>query len=145
MEMTLKNKTKRAIGLCAVLGAALIGGTYAVRAVETSPAMVTRTEILKTDMVGMSGYDGIMYVTTVGPGGFAPRHSHPGFEFNYVLKGSVTFQPDGEGPVTLKAGQAMFNPLGHIHKVSNASNTESATVVVVLVHQKGKPLVIPAE
>lgn len=110
---------------------------------QDKPAVV-RTEILHTDLEGLKDLEGIMYVTDVAPGGLAPRHTHPGYEFNYVLKGALTFEPDGEAPFTLKPGQAAFNPRDHVHKVSNASATEPAQLVVVLIHEKGKPLAIPA-
>jgi len=108
-------------------------------------APITRREILKTELPGLQGMDGIMYVTDVAPGAAAPRHSHPGYEFNYVLKGALTFEIDGEAPKTISAGQATFTPRGHIHKVSNASSTEPAQIVVVLIHEEGQPLAVNAK
>ena len=105
---------------------------------------ITRNEILNVPMDGLKGYDGVMYVTDIPPGMAAPRHLHPGYEFNYILKGSVSYQPDGEKPFTLKAGQGTYNPANHIHKVWNASKTEPAQLVAVLIKEHGKPLAIPA-
>ncbi|HKQ10208.1 MAG TPA: cupin domain-containing protein [Rhizomicrobium sp.] len=109
----------------------------------TAPA-ITRTEILNTPLEGLKGLDGIMYVTDVPPGLAAPRHSHPGYEFNYVLKGSVVIQLDGGEPFTLKAGQSTYNVRNHVHKVRNASMTEPAQILAVLIHDMGKPLAVPA-
>jgi quercetin dioxygenase-like cupin family protein len=113
--------------------------------VSAQDAPIVRREILKTELQGLQGMDGIMYVTDVAPGAAAPRHSHPGYEFNYVLKGALTFENDGEKPKTISAGQATFTPRGHIHKVTNASSSEPAQLVVVLIHEEGQPLAVNAK
>jgi quercetin dioxygenase-like cupin family protein len=110
---------------------------------QTPPPDIVRTEILKVPLVGMEGYDGIVYVADVKPGAVAPRHTHPGYEFNYVLAGSIVVQPDGEQAVTLTAGQATFLPPGHVHQVRNGSATEPAKVLTFLIHEVGKPLAMP--
>lgn len=106
---------------------------------------ITRNQLLDVPLEGLKGLEGVMYVTDIPPGLSAARHSHPGYEFNYILKGAVTFQPDGEKPFTLKAGQGMYNKRDHIHKVWNASATEPAQLVAVLIKDQGKPLAIPAK
>ena len=128
--------------LAAVLvGAAGIGIEAAMP--QTEPPSIVRTEILNVPLKGLDGFDGIVYVADVAPGAVAPRHTHPGYEFNYVLAGSIVVQPDGESPVTLSAGQATFLPRGHVHQVRNASSTEPARVLTVLIHEIGKPLAVP--
>jgi len=96
-------------------------------------AGITRTPLLDVPLEGLKGMDGAMYITDIGPGLVAPRHSHPGYEFNYILKGSVSYQVDGQKPYTLKAGQGGFNKRGNIHKVWNPSKTEPAQLVAVLI------------
>jgi len=105
---------------------------------------ITRNEILNVPMDGLKGYDGVMYVTDIPPGMEAPRHLHPGYEFNYILKGSVSYLPDGGKEFTLKVGQGTYNPANHIHKVWNPSKTEPAQLVAVLIKEHGKPLAMPA-
>jgi quercetin dioxygenase-like cupin family protein len=124
-----------------LIGAAVIGMSAARP--QTQHQDIVRTEILKVPLVGLDGFDGIVYVADVAPGVVAPRHTHPGYEFNYVLAGSIIVEPDGEKPVTLTPGQATFLPLGHIHQVRNASATEPAKVLTVLIHQMGQPLAVP--
>ena len=59
------------------------------------------------------------------PGAVAPRHSHPGQEFIYVLEGSVVRNvPDGMAAQTLKAGETTMQPPHYAHMVKNASATE---------------------
>jgi quercetin dioxygenase-like cupin family protein len=129
-----------------LLAAALIGGIVVgmpAATPQTQQQDIVRTEILKVPLVGLDGFDGIVYVADVAPGAVAPRHTHPGYEFNYVLAGSIVVEPDGGEPVTLIAGQATFLPRGHIHQVRNASATEPAKVLTVLIHQMGQPLAVP--
>jgi len=131
-----------------LLVAAFVGATVAgvpAATPQTQQQGIARTEILKVPLVGLEGFDGVVYVADVPPGAVAPRHTHPGYEFNYVLAGSLVFEPDGERPFTLTAGQATFLPRGHVHKVSNASATEPAKVLTVLIHEIGKPLAVPAQ
>ena len=118
---------------------------FTAASVPAQDAPITRREILKTELQGLQGMDGIMYVTDIAPGAAAPRHSHPGYEFNYVLKGALTFEIDGEQPKTISAGQATFTPRGRIHKVTNASSSEPAQIVVVLIHEEGQPLAVNAK
>ena len=78
------------------------------------------------------------------PGAEFPRHSHPGEEFIYVLKGTWEYQLDGQPPVTLKPGQVLFIPYGAVHKAKNVGSDlgiELATHVI----EKGKPLLTLAK
>src|SRR5690348_7257491 len=81
-------------------------------AAATGP-QITRTQLLDVPLEGIKGYDGVMYITDIPAGMAAPRHSHPGYEFNYILKGSVSYQVDGQKEFTLKAGQGTYNKQGN--------------------------------
>jgi quercetin dioxygenase-like cupin family protein len=96
-----------------------------------------------TPLEGLKGFNGIMYITDFLPGAAAARHSHPGYEFNYILKGAVTFSVDGQPPFTLTAGQGTYNVRDRIHAVKNASATEPAQLVAVLINDSGKPIAVP--
>ncbi|MGI4881515.1 MAG: cupin domain-containing protein [Janthinobacterium lividum] len=85
-----------------------------------------------------------MYIADFPPGSVSARHSHPGWEFNYILKGAITFEVVGKAPFTLKAGQGMYNQRGNVHTVKNASQTEPAQLVSVLVKDIGAPVAINA-
>jgi quercetin dioxygenase-like cupin family protein len=81
-----------------------------------------------------------MYVAELAPGGAAGRHYHPGPEVLYILEGALTLEPDGQSPVTLKAGEGAHVPAKHIHNAKNASATGPSKVLVFLVGEKGQPL-----
>ena len=116
----------------------------AAAAAPKGPAIV-RTQLLDAPLEGIKGYDGVMYITDIPAGLAAPRHSHPGYEFNYILKGSVSYQVDGQKEFTLKAGQGTYNKQGNIHRVWNPSKTEPAQLVAVLIKEQGKDLAYPAK
>ena len=46
---------------------------------------------------------------------------------------------------TLKAGETTMQPAYHIHAAKNASTSASAKLLVIVLADKGKPLVIPAQ
>src|SRR5689334_17146091 len=66
---------------------------------------------------------------------FAPSqatglHNHPCPVVGYIAKGTVLFQVEGEGPRTLHAGDAFFEPPNKtmLH-FDNASDTEPMTFI----------------
>jgi quercetin dioxygenase-like cupin family protein len=63
-----------------------------------------------------------------------------------VLEGSVVMQVRGGKEVTLKAGQTFYEGPDDVHTVGrNASKTEPAKLVVVLLKKEGADVVLPAE
>ena len=88
------------------------------------------------------GIDSVMYIANFPPGSWSARHAHPGWEYNYILKGAVTFEVVGKPPFTLKAGEGMYNPRGNTHTVRNASQAEPAQLVSILVKEEGAPVAV---
>jgi len=137
------------LGACsAVAVAQSAGGTPAPAApISTTPVPV-RKPMFEAMLNGLKapdetkGVDSVMYITDFPPGAVSAKHSHPGWEFNYILKGSVTYEVVGQRPVTLKAGEGTYNQRGNIHVVKNASQTEPAQLVAVLVKDAGAPIAV---
>src|ERR1041385_1474505 len=113
-----------------------------------SPASPTREPpLLEGKLEGLKTADGkdvdsVMYIADFPPGSVSAHHSHPGWEYNYIIKGAVTFEADGQEPFTRKAGEGMYNPRGNIHTVRNASQTEPAQLVSVLIKEAGAPVAV---
>src|SRR3989440_9395061 len=64
----------------------------------------------------------------------------------YVLEGQIVMQLKGQPAVTLQAGQTFYEGPADVHVVGrNASNTEPARFVVVLLKAKGAPILVPVE
>lgn len=77
------------------------------------------------------------------PGVKAPRHSHPGEEVIYVLRGEIEYQLDGQAPVIVKAGQVLFIPAGVVHSARNTGKGEAVELATYIV-EKGKKLLVLA-
>jgi quercetin dioxygenase-like cupin family protein len=74
------------------------------------------------------------------PGGKDPVHRHNAHAFVYVLEGAVVMQLKGGKEVTLKPGDTFYEGPSDIHVVGrNASTTQPAKFVVVLLKNKGAP------
>ena len=110
---------------------------------NAQPQPVTRTILQQQDLEGVTGKEVIMYRAEVVPGGAAGRHFHPGPELVYVLEGTLILEPDGQPPMTLKAGESAHMPATHIRNAKNTSATAPTKVLVFLVGEKGQPLATP--
>ena len=119
-----------------------IGATYV--SAQGVP-QITRTEILRKPMSGLEGKEVVVFLADIPPGGVAGIHYHPGDEAIYMLQGSLRFEPDGEQPFELKAGEITFNPAKHVHKAKNMSATESAKVLNCMIAEKGQPMAVSVQ
>ena len=110
------------------------------------PPAAESVAILKQALAGIEGKEVLMATVTYPPGGATPAHRHDANTFVYVLEGSVVMQVAGGKPVTLTAGQTFYESPTDIHAVSrNASSTEPAKILAVLVKDVGKPATVPVK
>jgi len=87
-----------------------------------------------------------MLEVTYPPGVVSAAHQHPGPTFGYVVRGKIRWAINGEPAKVLEAGQTFFEPMGSVHSTSaNASDTEPATISVVILSKPGEPLSKPAK
>ena len=122
-----------AVGLC------LLSGTLMAQEGRVTPLM---SEVL-TDIPGK---EGLMITVEYAPGGSSPIHRHNAYAFVYVLEGSIVMQVKGRKEVTLTPGQTYYESPNDVHVVSrNASATAPAKFLVVLVKDKGAPVVVPVK
>ena len=78
------------------------------------------------------------------PGGASAPHRHNANTFVYVLEGSVVMQVAGGKELTLKAGDTFYESPTDIHSVSrNASATQRAKFLVLVVKDQGAPVTVP--
>jgi quercetin dioxygenase-like cupin family protein len=115
-------------------------GTLPVAADDTA----TVTPLMKKDLPNYPGKEGLMISVEYGPGGSSPIHKHEANAFVYVLEGSIVMQLKGEKEVTLSPGETFYESPSDIHLVSrNASKSKPAKFIVVLLKNKGAPVVMP--
>jgi quercetin dioxygenase-like cupin family protein len=80
------------------------------------------------------------------PGGSDPVHRHNAHAFVYVLEGSIVMQVKGGKSVTLTPGQTFYEGPDDIHVVGrNASSTKPARFTVLLLKDRGAPVLEPAQ
>ncbi len=104
------------------------------------------TPIQSKDFADFPGKEGLMITVVYPPGSSDPIHRHNANAFVYVLEGSVVMQVKGGKEVTLTPGQSFYEGPNDIHVVGrNASATKPAKILVLLVKNKGAPVLIPVK
>ena len=124
------------------IGVLLTGAAAHAQPTAQAPG-VTRADLQRHDL-SIAGREAIQTRVDFQPGAIAPRHTHPGEEIVYVLKGSLEYQVQGKPPVTLKAGEVLFIPAGTVHAARNVGS-DTASELATYVVEKGKPLSTPAK
>ena len=131
---------KLALPLTLVATGALLGNAPA----QAAPAEPIVTELMTKPLPDIPGKDALMITVDYPPGAADPIHRHDAYSFVYVLQGSIIMQVKGGKEVTLTPGQTFFEGPDDVHTVGrNASQTEPAKFVVVLIKKKGAPALIP--
>src|ERR1044071_10050027 len=114
------------------IAALIAGSSVALYAAAPPQTGFRRTDLQRHDL-SAPGREVIQARVDIDPGVTAPKHSHPGEEIIYVLKGELVYQLEGKAPVTLKAGDVLFIPAGVAHSAKNTGKTmgsELATYIV---------------
>ncbi len=102
--------------------------------------------LLSKDLADIQGKEVLMITVEFPPGWSDPVHRHYAQGFIYVLDGSVIMQVKGGKEVTLTPGQTFYEGPDDVHVVGrNASATRPAKMLVVLIKDKGAPILVPAE
>jgi quercetin dioxygenase-like cupin family protein len=104
------------------------------------------TSLLSKDLTDFPGKEGLMITVEYPPGGSDPVHRHNAHGFIYVLEGSVVMQVKGGKETTLTPGQTFYEGPDDVHVVGrNASSTKPAKFLVLLVKDKGAPVLVPVK
>ena len=103
-------------------------------------------ELFAIDLADYPSKEGRTIEVSYPPGAQDVVHRHDAHAFVYVLEGQIVMQLKGKPAVTLKAGQTFYEGPNDVHVVGrNASNTEPARFVVVLLKGKGAPILTPVK
>jgi quercetin dioxygenase-like cupin family protein len=102
------------------------------------------TPLMTKELPDLPGKEAVMLTVVYPPGGGDPVHRHNADAFVYVLEGSVVMQLKGGKQVTLTPGQSFYEGPDDIHVVGrSASSTKPAKILVVMVKNKGAPVLMP--
>jgi quercetin dioxygenase-like cupin family protein len=104
------------------------------------------TSLMSKDLTENPGREVLMITVEHPPGGSNAIHRHNAQAFVYVLEGSVVMQLKGGEQVTLTPGQTFYEGPDDVHVVDrNASSSNPAKFLVLLIKDKGAPAVVPVE
>jgi quercetin dioxygenase-like cupin family protein len=104
------------------------------------------TSLMSKDLTDIPGKEVEMITVEYPPGSADPIHRHNAHAFVYVLEGTIVMQLKGGKEVTLTPGQTFYEGPDDVHIVGrNASSTKPAKFVVVLVKNKGAPVLVPVK
>jgi quercetin dioxygenase-like cupin family protein len=121
------------IGLCLTSGTA------------TAQEAIVKS-LMSKDLPENPGKEMLMITVEHAPGGSSPIHRHNAHAMVYVLEGSVVMQVKGGKEVTLTPGQTFYEGPNDLHVVDrNASKTQPAKFLVVLIKDKGAPALVPVK
>ena len=106
----------------------------------------TVTSLLSKDLTDFPGKEGLMITVEYPPGWSDPVHRHNAHGFIYVVEGSVVLLFMGGKETTLTPGQTFYEGPDDVHVVGrNASSTKPAKLLVLLVKDKGAPVLVPVK
>ncbi|MBJ9940493.1 cupin domain-containing protein [Burkholderia multivorans] len=121
---------------------ALLGGVIAAGAQAAPSAIVA--PLMTKPLDDYPGKEAEMISVEYPPGAVDPVHRHYAHAFVYVVEGSIVMQVKGGQSVTLKPGQTFYEAPGDLHTVGrNASLTQPARFIVLLLKDKGAPVLVP--
>jgi len=134
----IRRVVRQALQWTTLAGAAIIMGESPLLAGDSVSVL------MKQPLADMAGKLATMLTVAYPPGAASDPHVHPGSVFAYVLEGTVVTQLEGEQPVTYTKGQSWYESPKKPHMVSrNASVTEPAKLLVLLLSQEGEALKVP--
>src|SRR6202048_2866099 len=110
-------------------------------------AQQTKVTPLMTKLLpDVRGKEVLVITVDYPPGGSDPIHKHNAHAFVYVLEGSIVMGVKGGKEVTLTPGQTFYEGPDDVHVVGrNASKIKPAKFVLVMVKDKGAPVLVPAK
>jgi quercetin dioxygenase-like cupin family protein len=133
------------LNYCGMLLAVACGAVTAPANAADAP----HPEVVALFTKALSDYPGkeaLMLRVEYPPGGADPVHRHDAHAFVYVTEGSIVMQVKGGPEVTLKQGETYYEGPNDIHTVGrNASKTEPAKFVVLLLKKQGAEALMPVQ
>ncbi|MFM0000620.1 MULTISPECIES: cupin domain-containing protein [Paraburkholderia] len=120
----------------------VVGASLGVARAEAPAAIVT--PLMTQPLDDYPGKEALMISVEYPPGAADPVHRHHAHGFIYVLEGTIVMQVKGGKAVTLTPGQTFYEGPNDVHTVGrNASQTKPARFLVLLLKDKGAPVLVP--
>ena len=104
------------------------------------------TELFTQQLADLPGKEALVLRVSYPPGGKDEIHRHDAHAFVYVLEGTIRMQLKGQPEKLVKAGEVFYEGPNDVHIVGrNASASEPAKFVVVLIKKRGAPALTPVK
>lgn len=127
------------------LAALLLAAAAGAASAQQTPPTAQVTPLMTKALADYPGKDGVVITVDYPPGAASAVHRHNAHAFVYVLEGSIVMGVRGGKTVTLTPGQTFYEAPDDIHTVSrNASTSQPAKFLVVLLKNRGEPITMPA-
>lgn len=111
---------------------------------HAAPPQAVVNEIMTKPLEDYPGKEALMITVDYPPGAVDPVHRHNAHSFVYVVEGSIVMQVQGGREVTLKPGDTFYEGPDDLHTVGrNASQTQPAKFIVLLLKDQNAPFFIP--
>lgn len=137
-------KTLVALGLLSLMTGPVMAQPAKTPQAKAPQAKVT--SLMSRDLPEAPGKEALMIMVEYPPGSVDPVHRHNAHALVYVLEGTVVMQVKGGQQVTLTSGQTFYEGPDDVHVIGrNASSTKPAKFLVILIKNKGAPVLVPAE
>lgn len=143
--MSILTRTGFALLAAALSGQPALAAQPAAHTVAQPPQAIVK-KLMTKGLPDIPGKEVLMITVDYPPGAVDPVHRHDAHSYVYVLEGSIVMQVQGGQEVTLTPGQTFYEGPDDLHTVGrNASQTQPAKFLVVLVKDKGVPFFIPVK
>jgi quercetin dioxygenase-like cupin family protein len=144
MRVSKRNLMQCVVGGVALTAAAGLGNVLAQHSAAPMPPPKI-TQLMKQAIAEFPGHEVTMITLDLPAGGGSAAHRHPGHHtFGYVLEGAYKIKVADGPEKVLHTGESFYEAPGQLHAVSrNASDTEPAKVLVLILAESGKPLTVP--
>ncbi|QTL02284.1 cupin domain-containing protein [Aquabacter sp. L1I39] len=126
--------------VCTAMGYVALGGEADAQSAPPGGG-IARAVLDKTPFPG-EAHMTLLVTADLEPGAVIARHTHPGVESVYVVKGGGVVRLEGRPDRSMTAGEGLIIPAGLPHLFENG--TDATRIAITYVVEKDKPLVTSA-
>ena len=137
MSEQISRRNFNHVSLASVL-AALAASQSTASFAASENATSSRRDVIKQALPGEPPREMTMVEVNYPPGTGSPPHQHANGVMAFVVSGSIASKVGDAPEQTYRAGDAWWEPVGAIHRVSrNASSTEPAKLLAIYIAPTG--------
>lgn len=139
--MRLDRRRFVSCAVCTAMGYVATGGNAAAQPAPSVGGGIARAILDKTPFPG-EAYMTLLVTADLEPQAVIARHTHPGVESVYVVKGGGVVRLEGRPDRTMTAGEGLIIPAGLPHLFE--TGPDATRIAITYVVEKDKPLVSSA-